>query len=418
MSKAWTGCKLKSKEFASSEQHLSTGKNPSKDIFLYTQMRQYGNLKKKAQTVVNDYIARAVPSLLVEKEFDLGEINKVFSSHWLNDRQVAFGTKCNKLMVLDSMTGKLLQIPSIKSSDDSYPADSPCGIHSIALNPSGTLFATGAENTNDLAIYQLPTFDPVMVGEKGHTDWIFDISWIDDEFLVTGSRDSRLCLWRVDNTEDIDQTSRLQSLQVPEYAIKGPESVEYCDKANKVRALCYNDYRKELAVLSLNAYFYLWDVETFTARTYRRLFHTKENVCMCVSKERTLYAVGSQSHINLVDPRCPNTLTTIISRYRGGGVRSVSFRDDVLTIGTGVGNILFFDTKAGKYLECGCGHPCTMTVGNGFLSRDENYREFFMDNSYPNAIYTHQFDSTGTRLFAAGGPLPAGLWGNYAGLWH
>lgn len=45
---------------------------------------------------------------------------------------------------------------------------------------------------------------------------------------------------------------------------------------------------------------------------------------------------------------------------------------------------------------------------------------FFMHQYYqdfPNAIYTHQYDDTGTRMFVAGGPLPAGLWGNYAGLW-
>lgn len=41
-----------------------------------------------------------------------------------------------------------------------------------------------------------------------------------------------------------------------------------------------------------------------------------------------------------------------------------------------------------------------------------------MEHLYPNAIYTHQYDHTGTRLFTAGGPLPAGLWGNYAGLWY
>ena len=40
---------------------------------------------------------------------------------------------------------------------------------------------------------------------------------------------------------------------------------------------------------------------------------------MAVSKPRILYAIGSQSHVNLVDPRSKNTLTTIISKYRGGG---------------------------------------------------------------------------------------------------
>ena len=41
-----------------------------------------------------------------------------------------------------------------------------------------------------------------------------------------------------------------------------------------------------------------------------------------------------------------------------------------------------------------------------------------MDMEYPNAIYTHCYDPSGTKLFTAGGPLPAGLWGNYAALWQ
>jgi len=41
-----------------------------------------------------------------------------------------------------------------------------------------------------------------------------------------------------------------------------------------------------------------------------------------------------------------------------------------------------------------------------------------MNLEYNPAIYTHQYDSSRTRLFAAGGPLPASLQGNYAGLWR
>lgn len=391
--------------------------HPSRETLYHIFNRQMSGNCINAQKIVDDFVSHQAPVLMKEKEYNLGSNNKVFASRWLDDKQVVFGTKCNKLMVMNVYTGRTIQIPSLKSSDDSSPADCPCGIHAIALNPSQSLLATGAENTNDLAVYMLPTFDPVMVGECSHSDWIFDIEWVDDEYVLTGSRDSQLALWRVENLDSSDSTEK-KSLQFPEYVIKKPEVVKLCDKAQKVRALCFDYNRKELGVLSLNAYFHIWDVETFSPVSSRKLFHSRENVCMAVSIDKTMYAVGSQSHINLVDPRSPNTLTTVISKYRGGGVRSLTFKEDILTIGTGVGHVLFFDVKGGKYIETECEQVCSLKVGKGWLLHDENYREFFMDHYYPNAIYTHQYDHTGTRLFTAGGPLPAGLWGNYAGLWH
>lgn len=76
-----------------------------------------------------------------------------------------------QLIVMDLQTKQMARIPSLRSSEESEPADCPCGIHSIAINPSKTLLATGAENTNDLAVYKLPTFDPVAVGEVKAKFW-------------------------------------------------------------------------------------------------------------------------------------------------------------------------------------------------------------------------------------------------------
>ncbi|XP_052277575.1 DDB1- and CUL4-associated factor 12-like isoform X9 [Dreissena polymorpha] len=386
-------------------------------LFKYTLRRETGTAyvsDSHAQNLVDDYVSQLMPQLFREKEFRLGQINKVFSAKWLNHKQVVFGTKCNKLKVLDTQTSDVVVIPSLKSSSRSVPADCPCGIHSVAINPSHTLLATGAEFTNDVAVYKLPSFDPYCVGERAHTDWIFDLCWLDDEYLVTGSRDSNLGLWHIDDV-DSGETSPLWSLQVPEYSIKNPVVVKRCGTAKRVRALGCLQKRKEVGVLSLNGLFHIWDVESFSPSQCRKLPSNIENVCMCVSQEKTLYGVGSQCHVFLIDPRMKTTLS-VESKFGKVGIRSVSFRNDIITFGTGMGHILFYDLRAKKYLESGCGHFCSLRLGKGWMLHDDNYSQLYNQN-IENAIYAHEYDETGTRMFVAGGPLPTSLWGNYAGLW-
>ena len=103
--------------------------------------------------LTSEYATRHMLSNAMLKEYQISQANtnKVFCSQWLSHKQVIFGTKCNKLMVLDVNTKHLDQIPSLASSENSNPPDQECGIHSIEMNPSRTLLATGARNSNDVA---------------------------------------------------------------------------------------------------------------------------------------------------------------------------------------------------------------------------------------------------------------------------
>ena len=86
---------------------------------------------------------------------------------------------------------------------------------------------------------------------------MFDMCWLDDQFLVSGSRDTRMALWRVKK----DNFAAKQ--EVPTYGHIRPLAVKECKSAQKVRAVAFNKSYEEIAALSLNGYIHIWSAETF-----------------------------------------------------------------------------------------------------------------------------------------------------------
>lgn len=79
-------------------------------------------------------------------------------------------------MVYDVTTEKIDHIPCLYGKSepniDTPQGEVSNGIHALQINPSRTLLASGAKNSNDIAIYRLPTLDPVCVGQVLLIDFV------------------------------------------------------------------------------------------------------------------------------------------------------------------------------------------------------------------------------------------------------
>ena len=126
--------------------------------------------------------------MMKETSIYMPNMDKIFCSKWLSHRQVVFGTKCNKLMVFDVNTRHMDQIPSLPSSENSSPPEADCGIHAIEINPSRTLLATGGVHPNDIAVYRLPTLDPICVGRNNRVSHCWKSSFFVQKFNLDFQR--------------------------------------------------------------------------------------------------------------------------------------------------------------------------------------------------------------------------------------
>ena len=74
---------------------------------------------------------------------------------------------CHQILVYNLRTRRIDNIPMLRSA--AAPAELTGGVYALSLNPSRSLLATSARNCLDLAVYRLPTLDPVCVGEVRRT---------------------------------------------------------------------------------------------------------------------------------------------------------------------------------------------------------------------------------------------------------
>ncbi|XP_024528618.1 DDB1- and CUL4-associated factor 12-A-like [Selaginella moellendorffii] len=339
-----------------------------------------------------------VPHVLRERELSIGSssCDKVFAAAWIDDANVALGTKDNKLLLVHSQKDRCVEItlPRRNSWSRPEPVDSSCGIHSISLNLSKSLLVTGADHPNDAAVFRLPSFQPLQLLKK-HDDWIFATSWLTDTVLATGSRDSTVKLWSVTRSRSYLNESPIAERRYHRDKVR---DIKYCSQA------------EILGTLSQDGTCKIWDPHVMEVISTVQLHYRRHLQCLAI--QYPVLAVGSQKHVSFIDMRCGHLTKHIESLDDAWGVRSLSLRGPLLTCGGGKGRLSFFEMRAMKYLtldpDASGNKHLYYKIGRGAPAE----RDFKW-----HAVYAHSYDVTGTSLLAVGGPALYGQKGCYTAIW-
>ena len=80
---------------------------------------------------------------------------------WIDDKHVAIGTKCNKLLCMNVETFYMMEVPMPPKPPrpQAVPLDQTehngCGIHGISLSPDGSMLACGGAEASDCQIFHV-----------------------------------------------------------------------------------------------------------------------------------------------------------------------------------------------------------------------------------------------------------------------
>eukprot|EP01126_Amoeba_proteus_P042812 TRINITY_DN4663_c0_g1_i36.p1 TRINITY_DN4663_c0_g1~~TRINITY_DN4663_c0_g1_i36.p1 ORF type:complete len:269 (+),score=33.81 TRINITY_DN4663_c0_g1_i36:322-1128(+) len=214
--------------------------------------------------------------------------------------------------------------------------DQGCGMHDIKTNSSRSILATGAKNPSEIVLFRLPSIKPIAV-LTGHEDWMFGVDFIEDDLVISGSRDNHIRLWRFS----------VQDTSVP---IHLPPLSDRLAHTDRVRCLRYDRIKQKVYSLGGEGRLNVWSLDYLTKDAGIVLPEKRENVCLAIQPGEHILAVGSQNFISLIDTKNNTIINQVPSLNHDWGIRSVSFNEHILTVGGGANKISFFDLRKEAYM--------------------------------------------------------------------
>eukprot|EP00834_Sanchytrium_tribonematis_P002199 NODE_63_length_26141_cov_1.022656.p10 type:complete len:335 gc:universal NODE_63_length_26141_cov_1.022656:6341-7345(+) len=275
------------------------------------------------------------------QEYKTIQIDKIFSSVWINERDILVGTKCNHLLLLSN--DKIIKIPTLFPEPDpnyiKHTRNYCQGIHSLEVNPSKTLMGVSGGKPYEIVIMRLPELVPMAVC-LGHDDLVFQLEFIDDHTLASCSRDMKVGIWELSSAYYCGLTESGLPIFKPKTMMEG--------HAARVRDLSIDHIKNQVFTCSADHSCKVWDLETSQAILSFQPNYCEEMICSSISQN--LYSVGSQTHVTLFDSRIKQAILSVEGKDEGWGIRSLDLHNETITIGGGKGRISFFDITASKYL--------------------------------------------------------------------
>jgi WD repeat-containing protein 40A len=172
----------------------------------------------------------------------------------------------------------------------------------------------------------------------------------------------------------------------------------------------------------------LWDVHTGLLVRSTATLDREDLIALEADPVFGLVAVGGRDYVSFFDPRQDGIVFSEKSYNRSMGVRSLLFRGNLLSVGGGMGRLSFFDMVAGAWQRFESNRPYRVLARQllAAAGRQEEYQVEERKGKQPlelnfffvcKAIYTHNWDLEGARLFVGGGPLLLQEDGAFASLW-
>jgi len=212
-------------------------------------------------------------------------------------------------------------------------------------------------------------------------------------------------MWKIDNVG----SEYYDSFVEPPFSSR----VEHSGKVRDLKVNLNNNY---FVSLGTEGTLLFWDSTRFEPISTVDLEHSEEVVCIADDGNSTV-AVGSQSNVTIVDKKSNKIECTLDSPDLNWGVRSVNFHHNLITIGGGAGRVSFYERRKNVWLstvKANTNEEIPLVLDTGVRTDEPRHAGF---NSLPDAVYTHKFDPSGTRMFIGGGPLLNGFKGCYCAFW-